>query len=499
MAAPWVQEELATTKLADKRLNKFFGRLVTMLADQPQASIPAAYGGNAEMTAAYRFCNNERVSFEKLLAPHRDATLHRIAAQARVVLAQDTTELDLTRPDSIVEGVGPLNGESRVGAFLHMTHAFAVNGTPLGTVQAATWAREGNSVAQEEKTSEHHAAKRKSYREKPLREKESYRWVECLNAAHEIARETPGTQIISVADSEADIFELFAAGQAATEGSRADWIVRGCQDRALQKPSPQASAAEFDEFEAHRNIVARVASEPCLYTAQLHVRGRRQLHLRETHRRHQARESRDIEVEVRASTVTLRPPYRPDCKLPPTTLNVVLVRELNPPTGEAAVEWLLLTSLPVATSEQVREVVACYCLRWMIEVFFRTLKSGCRIEERRFEKLPRLMNCLTLYMIVAWRTLYVCRLGRSCPEVSCDLVFEPAEWKAVYRVVRGEMPPRQPPPLKKMVRMVAQLGGYVNKPNAGDPGPQTVWLGLARTNDFALCWNLFGPDAKKSD
>jgi hypothetical protein len=497
MLAPWVKEELATAKLADKRLNEFFGRLITMFAERPQASIPAACGGNAEMTAAYRFCDNEKVSFEKLLAPHRDATLQRIAAQTRVVLAQDTTELDLTRPDSIVEGVGPLSEESRVGTLLHMMHAFATNGTPLGTVHAETWTREFSTVAREEKTPEYRAAKKRAQRQKPISDKESYRWIECLNAAQEVARQTPGTQIVCVADSEADIFELFESGQAPTQGPHADWIVRGGQERALQKPGPDAEPAELAAWEANHHVVTRVASTPVLYTAQLHVRGRRQRIAGETRTRRQSRDSRDIQVEVRATTVTLRPPDRPGHKLPKVTLNVVLVREANPPPDEAAVEWALLTSLPIATSEQVREVVACYCLRWMIEVFFRTLKSGCRIEERRFEKLPRLVNCLALYMIVAWRTLYVCHLGRSCPDASCEMVFEPAEWKAVYRVIRGEMPPRQPPQLKEMVRMVAQLGGYVNKPNADDPGPQTVWLGLARTHDFALCWNLFGPDSAK--
>ena len=72
----------------------------------------------------------------------------------------------------------------------------------------------------------------------------------------------------------------------------------------------------------------------------------------------------------------------------------------------------------------------------MIEVFFRMLKSGCRVEERRFEHVDRLLPCLAVYLIVAWRMLYVCRLGRSCPEISCEAVFEPAEWKSVYQVVR---------------------------------------------------------------
>ena len=70
-------------------------------------------------------------------------------------------------------------------------------------------------------------------------------------------------------------------------------------------------------------------------------------------------------------------------------------------------EWLLLTSLPVDGVEQVRQVIQYYCARWMIEVFFRVLKSGCRAEERRFEHIDRLLSCLAVYLIVAWRTMFV--------------------------------------------------------------------------------------------
>jgi hypothetical protein len=132
----------------------------------------------------------------------------------------------------------------------------------------------------------------------------------------------------------------------------------------------------------------------------------------------------------------------------------------------------------------------------MIEVFFRTLKQGCRVEQRRFEHIDRVLPCVAVFLIVAWRTLYVCRLGRSVPDISCEAIFEPSEWKAVYRVVRRESPPRHPPPLAEMVRLVAQLGGYVNRPRKDPPGPQTVWIGLQRMHDFALCWDLFGPEAK---
>ena len=131
----------------------------------------------------------------------------------------------------------------------------------------------------------------------------------------------------------------------------------------------------------------------------------------------------------------------------------------------------------------------------MIEIFFRVLKSGCRVEQRRFERLERLQTCLAVYLIVAWRTLYVCRLGRACPDTNCEALFEPAEWKSVWKIVHRRDPPPQPPTLGQMTRMVAQLGGYVPRPGR-PPGPQTIWIGLQRTHDFALCWETFGPEAR---
>ena len=135
----------------------------------------------------------------------------------------------------------------------------------------------------------------------------------------------------------------------------------------------------------------------------------------------------------------------------------------------------------------------------MIEVFFRTLKSGCRVEARRFEEVKRFQTCLAIYMIVAWRTLFAWRLGRAFPDMNCEATFEPAEWKAAYRVVKRTAPPRKPSELKEMIRIVSQLGGSVNRSRPDEPGPQTVGLGKQRLHDLALCWNPFGPGAAADD
>jgi hypothetical protein len=486
MVDVWAREEMEAVDLKDRRLNERLTEVLSQLGGHPTASIPAACGGYAETAAAYRLFDNQKVNFENVLQPHLEATRGRIVGQERVILPQDTTEIDLTRPERPVAGAGPLDGGARRGMFLHLLHAFTPDGTSLGTLHAAAWVRPDASSATESDAS----GRRKHT---PIENKESYRWIEGFRHARAEAQRTPGTHFICVNDSEADIYELLAEAQ--DRPGNLDWIIRACQDRRLT----DGAAGEGDEADSDGGVPCireQLAREEVRFRQTIQVRGRQAKVACEDRARRQPRRSRSAEVEVRAAQVTLRPPWRPDRKLPEVTVNVVWVREVNPPEDDVPVDWLLLTSLPIESPEQVREVIECYCVRWMIEILFRTLKSGCRVEARRFEHVDRFLPCLAVYLIVTWRTLYVCRLARALPEISCEAVFEPAEWKAVFQVVRRQPPPPTPVSLSDMVKMVAQLGGYVNRQRPDPPGPQTVWLGLQRVHDIALCWQLFGPEAR---
>jgi hypothetical protein len=472
MIAPWAKEESAGAHFGDERLDDRMAILLSELGNRPVLSIPAACGGRAEMKAAYRFFDNDKVTFEKVIEPHIAQTKERMAAQDTVLLVQDTTEADVTRPEQQVEGAGELDGARR-GVLLHPMHAFAPDGIPLGTVWAEVLNRtDGVS---------HASASEKSRERKqtPIEEKESLRWVTGLRAAREVAQEMPQVQCICIADSEADIYEVFAEPRGEHP---VHWLIRACQDRATIG-------------ESGKHLRDHVLAAPALYEVKLSIRGRSAKTAAEDRARRQNRETRQATVEVRAATVTLRPPSRPDRKLPPVTANVVLVHESDPPAGETPVEWILVTTLPIDTLEQVRTIVEYYCVRWCIEILFRTLKSGCRIERRRFEHIDRVLPCLGLYLIVAWRTLFVCRMGRSCPDVDCEAVFEPSEWKAVWVAVNRKQPPKNPPRLGEMVHLIASLGGYIEQRNS-EPGPQTVWIGLQRMYDLAWAWEAFGPDAR---
>ncbi len=172
----------------------------------------------------------------------------------------------------------------------------------------------------------------------PIEEKEGYRWLEGLRQARTVAQGVSKTTCVCGADSEADIYELLAEPRGGEHP--VEWLIRACHDRALHEAPDQQAA--------HPRAAAMAAA--VLFTPKITVRGRTPKVSCDKRARRQPRTSRDARVEGRATTVTLNPPWRPDRKLPPVTVNVVLVREIDPPAGDVPVEWILMTTLPIAAT-----------------------------------------------------------------------------------------------------------------------------------------------------
>jgi hypothetical protein len=473
-----LKDEVQGAALGDQRLTKRLGKVIEQLGAKPNMSVPAATHGRAEMEAAYRFFDNDKVSAERIMRPHIEATRERISQTEVALLVQDTTDLDLTRPTQQVQGTGPLETETRHGVFFHPLLAFNNHGLPLGVAWHKCWARqELKHMPRKEKD--------RWRRRTPIEEKETYCWIEGMRAAREVADACPHTTCVCIGDSDADIYELYCESRTTCCGEL-HLLVRACQQR-------NTTNSGLDWLDAVRDT-------ECLFKCSVNVSARTARRETETRNRHSTREARMAELEVRATTVTVCPPYRQGRKrpkLPSVTLNLVLAEESTPPEGATPIQWLLVTTLPIDSLAQVQQIVEYYSKRWQIEIYFRTLKSGCRIENRYFETLDRLLNCLAVYSIIAWKIMYLCRLGRECPELNCEIIFEPSEWKSVYMIVRHEDPPRTPPSVNEMVRMIASLGGYVIR-RSTQPGTQTLWLGLQRVYDLSTAWETFGPDRQNS-
>jgi len=190
----WALEEMGKVSLGNKRLETRAINLLNNLGSKPLETIPAACQGWAETKAAYRFFNNNKVTADKILAPHIEATLKRMESYLTVLLIQDTTHLNYSLQYQR-EDIGPLIHNNYRGLLLHPTIAVTPHGLCLGVIDDYHWYRK----RLKEKT--RHEKNVENLRT-PIEDKESYRWVRGYQKADNIAHKLPMCQIVSIADRE---------------------------------------------------------------------------------------------------------------------------------------------------------------------------------------------------------------------------------------------------------------------------------------------------------
>ena len=446
----WAEEEFGRAQLGDERLKQRLMRIARDFYANPQAQIPEACQSRAKTKAAYRFFGHPNTAMKVLLEPHYDATIQRIAKEKVVLSVQDTTSLNYSA-HPLTNGMGPIGShqDGAVGLIVHDTMALTLEGTPLGLLNVQCWARDHRSFGK------HHQRK-----QKPIEQKESFKWLKSYQAAAEAQRQCRDTMIVSVGDREADIYELFQLALEDPLGPKL--LVRAEQDRLLA--------------DGQRHLWPFVEKQSVAGSYELAVP-----------RRHN-RPARKARLNVRFAQVQLNPPQaKPHLK--PVTLWAVLAQEIDPPEDVEAISWMLLTTCPVLNFEQAMEKITWYIRRWWIEVYHRTLKSGCKIEERQLGSACRIEACLAIDMVVAWRIFHLAKLGRETPNVPCTVFFEESEWKALHAyVTKNPTPPNEPPTLHTAMGWVAMLGGHRGRKGDGNPGTQTLWRGMQHLDDLKEMW-----------
>jgi len=452
-ATSWADVEFATLRLHDARLKQRLATVAHDFYNNPQANIPEACGTKARTLGAYRFFQNEKVTMEVILTPHTEASLARIKDHAVVLAPQDTTTLNYYHHPA-TEGLGPVNNKDNKarGLILHDTLAFSEDGTPLGVIDAQCWAR-------------HPEDRGKSERRKqlPIEQKESSKWLRSYRKLAEIQALCPDTLLVSIGDREADLHALFA--EAARQPAGPKLLVR-----------------------AERSRSRRVNSDETLwsYVSAKPVAGELKLHLPKRGNR----KARHALLTVRFSEVELKAPKT--SALPPVRLWAVHLQENTPEDGGEPIEWMLLTSVPVTSFEHAVQRAEWYAARWGIEVFHRTLKSGCRIKDRQLGTADRLEACLGIDMVVAWRLYHLTMLGRSVPDHPCTAFFDEVEWKTLYCYHhKTTITPDEPPSMKEAIQMLGAMGGHLGRKGDGPPGTQTLWRGIQRLDPAVQMYILF--------
>jgi hypothetical protein len=451
----WVEEETAAGGLGDARLNRRLGMLLSAVGERPGKSLPTAFQDWANTKAAYRFFSNEKVSEDKILAGHFEASALRVqATNGPILVLQDTTEFSFTRsaPEKIgftktstgrKEKDGRFRQHTLCGLLMHASLAVTPEGLPLGLTAVKFWSR-----ARFKGTA---ALKRKINPTRvPIDRKESVRWLDNLRRSTELIGAPD--RCVHVGDRESDIYELFCL--ASDLGT--SFLVRSCVDRLAESGGTTIAQVMKDVVPSGTHRVGfRDAS------------GRDQEAL----------------LSVKFATMTVRPPIGKQKRYQHQQLQIIHAEETNPPPDRPPLFWKLITNLQVTTHEDAVRKLGWYARRWSIETFFKTLKTGCRIEEVRLTTADRLANFIALCCVVAWRIHWLTMLRRDNPDAAPDAVFTNVELEFLNRSAPDAEPGAKRNLDFYMIR-VARLGGYLARGSDAPPGATVMWRGFTRLADL---------------
>ena len=452
--ADWSLREFSRSSLPDGRLRRRLAAMGAAWERHPGQPLPAVFPHPAARAGAYRFLHNGSVTHEDILQPHREALLERCRLHSEVLLVQDTTSLNFTALRRSARGLGPLQQRESAacGLWVHAAVAFTPGRRPLGVSGLEVWARPWQKPPAE-------------------REKESRRWLRGFEQGLELAEAAPATRVTVVGDRESDIYELLE--RQAARPRAAGLLVRAhrgrkrrvkVRDRALGGEWVRGLEMQMDfETPLRRDHAVRIGSRGGAFP----------------------RKKRVALTELRIARLAVQPPAdRPASA--PVPAWVVQVREPRPPAGSEPLEWLLLSSDGEPTAEAAARIARRYEARWGIEEFFRVLKSGARIQDRRLRDRDSLAKCLAFDAVAAWRLFALDRYARDAPRTPAREVFTADEIDCIWTINRARLlPPEQrhaPPPrdVLGMVLAMARVAGWQPTRRRPLPGNEVLWRATQR-------------------
>jgi len=439
-----IGDEFAEARLGDVRRTKRLQEVARVIEDMPDVGFPQIVESDGELEGIYRLFGNEEVNADAVLTPHIKATLSRAQQFPLCLVVHDTTAFEFSGDR---EGLGLMPGKQH-GFFAH--YALAVlpgpARVPLGVVG---WERITRKVRKSTERKPH------SYYTSQDPNRESLRWGRVMEA---IEDQREGFECIHVMDREADIFDLMA--QAIRDEAR--FVIRGDKERAL-----------VNEAGLVKGLLAK--TEPRVYR-EVEV-GERVAKRRELIKPKPgaSRKRRVAKLAVGSHTIEIRRPATSDAPESSLKLNMVHVWEPAPPRGQEPVDWVLFTTEPVDTKTQLNAVVDYYRSRWVIEDFFKALKSGCAFEKRQLESFHALSNALAVFSAVAWRMLLARAVSRAYPGASASSILSKVELHCLTQRLKLQ---KIPSTAQEALFAVARLGGHLKR--NGDPGWQTLGRGFEK-------------------
>jgi hypothetical protein len=440
-----------------KRLQERFIRIVETMSSLPEKSFPQMTRSVGELVALYRFLGNFQVTPDKILEPHVLATCERADRLGLILVVHDTSGISYGGQGTR-QGLGPLNDGGH-GYYLHGSLAVSADGlrVPLGVLRFEALVRK--------------ALQKKGKKPKNSRKKDPdsafERWWRGVEHSEQLF-EGSATELLHVMDREGDDFVL----EARMLGADKRFVIRSSFDRLLSL-TPQEK-----KDGAARKLREALAEAEVVFEREVELSPRKEDRSAEKRKTYPARAARIAKLCAAARRVSIGRPNglgSIDGGSVPRSLelNVVRVWEVEAPEGVEPLEWYLLTSEPIETLEQILQIVDWYRARWIIEEFWKALKTGCSIEKRQLESKEALLNALAVFLPIACRMLLLRSLARSTPAWPATVVLSPTQIH-ILRTMRPKAALSPQPSIGEALLAVASLGGHLK--HNGDPG----WLVIGR-------------------
>ncbi len=449
-AAAKISEEFAEADLGDARRTRRLQRIAERAMAAPNVGFPRMVADDSELEGLYRFFGCEEIEAEDVLEPHIQTTVRRMSqVDGPVLVVHDTTDLSFGGLERR-RGLGRTNGNQQ-GFIAHVALAVVPGEEriPLGACGLIRISRTEDKV------------ERTNYQAARDPQRESLRWGQLATRVDALSEQV---SCIHVMDREADNYDLFDTFQR----NHSRFVVRGSHDRAL--PTGDRLFSTIEEVRPQ-----------CFRDVEVSKRGPRKRERETT--KFPPRSHRIASVAIAAKSVTLRRSDWAQAKSRELAVNLVRVWEPSPPNGEPPVSWLLYTSEPIDTDEQLFAIVDFYRSRWLIEEFFKALKTGCSIEKRQLEPYRALSVALAVFLPVAWRMLLIRAVSRKIPDAPATAIASDVQLQILQHKLKLEAPPQS---AEAVALAIAKLGGHLKR--NGAPGWITLGRGLESLLLMEMGW-----------
>jgi len=455
----WIDEEFSGCKFADKRLGKRLLMLIEQLGNKIGSTIPTACQDWSNTKAAYRFFSNPRLSELEILDGHFQSTKSRFKATTGPILVlHDTTEMtfNTNQPQDIGYTRKCANKmalrdqkvkRAMCGVLMHSSLALTPEGLPLGFTAKKLWNRDKFKNVKA-------LYRRTNATRIPIEKKESYRWIEGVRNSNELLGNPE--RLIHIGDREADIYDFFHAA----EVDKSHYLVRIKVNRRTE-----------DETKTIEDVMSSAK-----------VRGRYKVS-------HKAADGKTVDalLQVKFEEVTIRPPFGIKSKTcSDMTLRIIHAKEISTPgKGREAIDWKLVTNLPVKCLADATEKLQWYALRWKIEVFFKILKSGCKVEDSKLRTAESLCKLIAIYSVLAWRVFWMTMINRASSGAPSSVALSSQEMK-ILDILKPDKKPSENTTLSTYLIKIARLGGYLARAHDPPPGNIVMWRGIARLSEIQM-------------